>query len=69
MKQQKKDAAQTAAATQMQEGEDEATDVGQDDEEQLFNEIDQLQQHGINMADITKLKQAGLTTILSILMW
>ena len=40
----------------MQEEEDEATDVGQDDEEQPFNEIDQLQQHGINMADITKLK-------------
>jgi hypothetical protein len=51
--------------------EDEATDVGQDhdDDDQPFNEIDQLQEHGINMADITKLKQAGLTTVLSILMW
>ena len=52
------------------EQEDEATDVGQDEEEdQPFNEIDQLQQHGINMADIQKLKQAGLTTVMSILMW
>lgn len=49
--------------------EDEMTDAGQEDEELPFNEIDQLQAHGINMADITKLKQAGLTTILSILMW
>ena len=52
------------------EQEEEATDVGQDEEEdQPFNEIDQLQQHGINMADIQKLKQAGLTTVMSILMW
>ena len=49
--------------------EEETTMCGQEDDEQPFNEIDQLQQHGINMADITKLKQAGLTTILSILMW
>ena len=54
----------------MDEGEDEeATNVDVEDEEAPFNEIDMLQQHGINMADVTKLKQAGLTTILSILMW
>ncbi len=40
-----------------------------DEEELPFNDIDQLQQHGINMADITKLKGAGLCTVLSILMW
>lgn len=60
------------AATQQIEHEDEATDVGIDDDEeeqQPFNEIDQLQQHGINMADIQKLKLAGLTTCMSILMW
>ena len=55
---------------QIECGEEEETQVGQDEEEeQPFNEIDQLQQHGINAADITKLKQAGLGTILSILMW
>ena len=57
------------AAAAEDHDEDEATDAGMDEEELPFNEIDQLQQHGINMADITKLKQAGLTTILSILMW
>ena len=52
------------------QAEDEDTAVCQDEEDdQPFNEIDQLQEHGINMADITKLKQAGLTTVLSILMW
>ncbi len=55
MKQAKKD--QQAMIETEQAQEDEATDVGQDDEdEQPFNEIDQLQEHGINMADINKLK-------------
>ena len=65
MKQQKKD----AAAAQMDAEEDEEATNVEEEEELPFNEIDQLQQHGINMADVTKLKQAGLTTILSILMW
>ena len=58
-------------AAAMEEDEEE-TNCGMeegDDERQPFNEIDQLQQHGINMADIAKLKQAGLTTCMSILMW
>ena len=65
MKQAKKEKMMPAA-----QAEDEDTAVCQDEEDdQPFNEIDQLQEHGINMADITKLKQAGLTTVLSILMW
>ena len=57
-------------AAAMEEDEEE-TNCGMDegDDVQPFNEIDQLQQHGINMADIAKLKQAGLTTCMSILMW
>lgn len=40
-----------------------------DEEEALpFREIDQLQEHGINVADIMKLKAAGMATIMSILM-
>ena len=34
-----------------------------------FNEIDKLEQFGINAADIGKLKAAGLGTVLSVLMW
>ncbi|KAL8584270.1 Meiotic recombination protein dmc1 [Nucella lapillus] len=34
-----------------------------DDEESFFQDIDQLQNHGINVADIKKLKQAGICTI------
>lgn len=40
-----------------------------EDEVQPFREIEVMQEHGINMADIQKLKQAGLATVLSILMW
>ena len=50
-------------------GNEETTFMDDAEDEQPFNEIDQLQQHGINMADINKLKQAGLTTVLSVLMW
>jgi len=39
-----------------------------DEEEEAFHEIDQLEQHGINMADINKLKVAGLCTVMSVLM-
>jgi len=41
----------------------------EDEEVQAFREIDQMQEHGINMADILKLKAAGLATVLSVLMW
>jgi len=35
---------------------------------QAFKDVDQLQEQGINAADITKLKQAGLCTVMSVLM-
>ncbi|XP_006520470.1 meiotic recombination protein DMC1/LIM15 homolog isoform X1 [Mus musculus] len=40
----------------------------QDDEESLFQDIDLLQKHGINMADIKKLKSVGICTIKGIQM-
>lgn len=39
-----------------------------EEEEQPFNDIDMLQEHGINMGDIMKLKGAGLCTTISVLM-
>lgn len=39
------------------------------DMEPAFNEIDKLEQHGINGGDIAKLKAAGLCTVLAVLMW
>ncbi|KAI8794258.1 meiotic recombination protein DMC1/LIM15 isoform X1 [Biomphalaria glabrata] len=39
-----------------------------DDEESFFQDIDVLQDHGINMADIKKLKQAGICTVKGIQM-
>jgi hypothetical protein len=46
------------------------SDIDRDMEmEQPFNEIDKLEQHGINSADIGKLKGAGLCTVLAVLMW
>ncbi|KAG0332405.1 Meiotic recombination protein dmc1 [Podila horticola] len=39
-------------------------DVMEEEEEELFfTEIDELQNHGVNAADITKLKQAGICTV------
>ncbi|KAG0364439.1 Meiotic recombination protein dmc1 [Gamsiella multidivaricata] len=35
----------------------------EEEEELFFTEIDELQNHGINAADITKLKQAGICTV------
>ena len=40
----------------------------EDGEDQPFNEIDQLQNHGINAGDINKLKAAGLCTVVSCIM-
>ncbi|XP_069907600.1 meiotic recombination protein DMC1/LIM15 homolog isoform X3 [Oryctolagus cuniculus] len=40
----------------------------QDDEESLFQDIDLLQKHGINVADIKKLKSVGICTIKGIQM-
>ncbi|XP_041938584.1 meiotic recombination protein DMC1/LIM15 homolog isoform X1 [Alosa sapidissima] len=48
--------------------EDEATLGYQDDEESFFQDIDLLQKHGINMADIKKLKSVGICTVKGIQM-
>ncbi|XP_003729914.2 meiotic recombination protein DMC1/LIM15 homolog [Strongylocentrotus purpuratus] len=40
----------------------------EDDEESFFQDIDMLQNHGINMADIKKLKCSGICTIRGIIM-
>ncbi|KAM6897688.1 meiotic recombination protein DMC1/LIM15 homolog isoform 2-T2 [Xenentodon cancila] len=40
----------------------------QDDEESFFQDIDLLQKHGINMADIKKLKSVGICTVKGIQM-
>lgn len=40
----------------------------EEDEESLFQDIDLLQNHGINVADIKKLKQAGICTVKGIQM-
>ena len=43
-------------------------DVAISEENQVYHEIDQLQTQGINASDIAKLKQAGLCTVMSVLM-
>eukprot|EP00826_Nyctotherus_ovalis_P061327 TRINITY_DN8714_c0_g1_i15.p1 TRINITY_DN8714_c0_g1~~TRINITY_DN8714_c0_g1_i15.p1 ORF type:complete len:341 (+),score=106.36 TRINITY_DN8714_c0_g1_i15:194-1216(+) len=52
-------------ASKKQEHEEEGEEV---DERQTCNPIDELQSHGINAADITKLRQAGICTVMSVLM-
>ncbi len=42
--------------------------VKQDEQEFIINEIDQLQEHGINVSDINKLKLNGFCTVISVLM-
>ncbi|KAJ8319593.1 hypothetical protein KUTeg_002851 [Tegillarca granosa] len=49
--------------TEDQVVEEETAGVEDDDEESLFQDIDMLQNHGINVADIKKLKQVGICTI------
>ena len=53
----------TEEMTNVSDGENEEID------EQAFHEIDKLEQHGINVADINKLKASGLCTVLSVMMW
>lgn len=52
---------------------DEETQVSLGDNEHdlepAFNEIDKLEQFGINTADIMKLKSSGICTVLGVLMW
>ncbi|XP_050393665.1 meiotic recombination protein DMC1/LIM15 homolog [Patella vulgata] len=45
-----------------------ALGIDEDDDISIFQDIDQLQNHGINIADIKKLKQAGINTIKGIQM-
>ncbi|KAJ8037643.1 Meiotic recombination protein DMC1/LIM15-like [Holothuria leucospilota] len=47
---------------------DEEVEEDLDDEESFFQDIDLLQNHGINVADIKKLKSAGICTIKGIQM-
>ncbi|TNV77891.1 hypothetical protein FGO68_gene13661 [Halteria grandinella] len=67
MKQAKKPAAVTQQVVQ-----DEETQVTQGDNdleyEPAYNEIDKLEQFGINQADIAKLKTSGICTVLAVLM-
>jgi hypothetical protein len=45
------------------------TDMEDLEEEIAFREIDKMQEHGLNAADINKLKEAGMHTVASVLMW
>ena len=50
--------------------EDDDTQASQDgSDEPSYIQIDKLEQHGINVADINKLKQAGICTVMAVLMW
>lgn len=66
MKQAKK---QQQKTTQIQDEATAVAEIEDEEEQQAFREIDCMQEHGINMADILKLKAAGMATVLSILMW
>nr|ADQ00382.1 Dmc1 [Pneumocystis jirovecii] len=48
--------------------EDEDSEQSGDEEEQQYIEVDELQNHGIGVADIQKLKTAGYCTVMSIQM-
>ena len=70
MKQAKKPA-QAAVAQQIAQEEETQVSQGDNDldQEPAFNEIDKLEQFGINAADIGKLKGSGICTVLAVLMW
>ncbi len=53
-------------AVASQEASTQASEI--EDEELPFNAIEVLQEHGINMQDITKLKAAGIATVKAVLM-
>jgi len=40
----------------------------EDEEEMFYQDIDELQKHGVNAADITKLKNAGICTVKGVIM-
>ena len=52
----------------MQAAEEEKEKEDRMEDEHAYNEIDKLQNYGINAADITKLKQGGMCTVMAVLM-
>lgn len=69
MKQAKKQQVQPAKEV-LQDEDTQATQGDLDNEmEPAFNEIDKIEQFGINAADIGKLKASGICTVLAVLMW
>lgn len=69
MKQAKKQQVQPAKEV-LQDDDTQATQGDNDDDMvPAFNEIDKIEQFGINAADIGKLKASGICTVLAVLMW
>lgn len=69
MKQAKKQQVQPAKEV-LQDEDTQATQAdNEDDMVPAFNEIDKIEQFGINAADIGKLKASGICTVLAVLMW
>ena len=69
MKQAKKQQVQPAKEV-LQDEDTQATQAdNEDDMVPAFNEIDKIEQFGINAADIGKLKASGIGTVLAVLMW
>lgn len=64
MKQKSKEVSKSKRREEEEEEEDNEVDL----EQTNFIEIEKLQEHGINVADITKLKSSGFCTISSIVM-
>ena len=73
MKQAKKQQQQQAQpqSSSVLQDEDTQTSTIADEAENEFtiNEIDKLEQQGINAADIAKLKTGGICTVMAVLMW
>ncbi|KAK5977509.1 DNA meiotic recombinase 1, partial [Trichostrongylus colubriformis] len=44
------------------------TDCAEDEDVELFQDVEQLQNHGINMADIKKLQSVGICTVKGVMM-
>ncbi|BFZ60511.1 Meiotic recombination protein dmc1 [Saitoella coloradoensis] len=44
-------------------------DISAEEEEELFYDIDELQNHGIGQADIQKLRASGICTVTAVQMW
>lgn len=63
----KKKAATASKKRPQQSIETTAASIDGVDGDNFFHEIDKLQAHGVNAADITKFKSAGFCTVLSII--